>query len=137
MRDHPHLGTGWQFPVRWHRDADGAGHVATADGEQAVAQSIRLIVRTALGERVMRPEFGSTAEDQVFGTREAASCHRLAHELRTALLRFEPRAIVDRVEAVAAGDDQDNRVDVTVEFRIDPHRRPTSLVLPFYLEGNA
>jgi phage baseplate assembly protein W len=136
MSDYPHLGTGWRFPVRWHQDGDGTGRVAMVDGEDAVAQSIRLIVRTTLGERVMRPEFGSTAEDQVFGTRDAASCHRLAHELRRALLRFEPRAIVDRLEAALAGD-EDNRVEVTVEFRIDPHRRPTSLVLPFYLEGRA
>ncbi|MFE1437291.1 GPW/gp25 family protein [Streptomyces sp. NPDC058739] len=136
MSDYPHLGTGWRFPVRWHQDGDGGGHVATVDGEDAVAQSIRLIVRTTLGERVMRPDFGSTAEDQVFGIRDAASCHRLAHELRTAVLRFEPRAIVDQLEAVVAGT-EDDRVEVTVEFRIDPHRRPTSLVLPFYLEGRA
>jgi hypothetical protein len=31
----------------------------------------------------------------------------------------------------------DDQVDVTIEFRIDRHRRPNSMVVPFYLVGGA
>ncbi|MFI9550365.1 GPW/gp25 family protein [Nonomuraea endophytica] len=127
--DYPHVGTGWRFPVTW----DGAGGVPTVGGEQVVMQSIGLIVRTALGERVMRPDFGADADRHVFEPRSEQTCFRLAFEVRQALLRFEPRVIVDRVEALPAGTEE-NRIDVTIEFRIDSHRRPTSLVLPFYRE---
>ena len=61
-------------------------------------------------------------------------CHRLADDVRRALLLGEPRVIVDAVDAVAA-DGQDDRVDVDIEYRIDRHRRPNSLVVPFYLAG--
>ncbi|MGA5761797.1 GPW/gp25 family protein [Nonomuraea bangladeshensis] len=125
--DYPHLGTGWRFPVTW----SGGRAALTTSGEAAVTQAIGLIVRTALGERVMRPGFGADANRHVFEPRTPQTCYRLGFEVRQALLRFEPRIVVDRVEAVPADDD---RIDVTVEFRIDPHRRPTNLVLPFYRE---
>ncbi|WP_326642246.1 GPW/gp25 family protein [Streptosporangium sp. NBC_01755] len=127
--DYPHLGAGWRFPVTW----TGGRAALTTSGEQTVAQSIGLIVRTALGERVMRPDFGADAGRHVFEPRTQQTCYRLGFEVRQALLRFEPRIIVDRVEAIPAGTDE-NRIDVTVEFRIDSHRRPVNLVLPFYRE---
>ncbi|MFF1509280.1 GPW/gp25 family protein [Streptomyces sp. NPDC058326] len=143
MNGLPHLGAGWSFPVRWYEPVAESGspsaggvRVRTATGEDTVAQAVELVVRTAVGERVMRPDFGSTAHHHVFAASDAASCHRLAHELRTALLRCEPRAVVERLEAVADRE-ADGRVVVTVEYRTDPHRRPTNLVLPFHLEGGA
>jgi phage baseplate assembly protein W len=128
--DFPHVGTGWAFPVRWGIEAAGVG---TATGADKIVQSISLLLRTAVGSRVMRPDFGAGVDRYVFDTRSDTTCFRLAYEVRQALLRWEPRVLTDSVEAVPAGD-EDNRIDVTIQFRIDPHRRPTSLVLPFYLE---
>jgi phage baseplate assembly protein W len=97
-------------------------------------EAMRLILRTAPGARAMRPEFGAGVERHVFAPRTDEACFRLAADVRRALLLSEPRALVDRVEAVPAGDDS-GRVDVLIEFRLDRHRRPTSLVLPYYLDG--
>jgi hypothetical protein len=127
--DYPHVGTGWAFPVRWGAE----GRVDLAGGERKVMQSINLVLRTAVGSRVMRPTFGAGVDRYVFDPRTEQTCFRLAFEVRQALLLWEPRVLVDTVEATVP-DDADDRIDVLVEFRIDPHRRPSSLVLPFYLE---
>ncbi len=128
----PHVGVGWAFPVRWDR----SGAVALAQDEEEIRQAIRIILRTNLGSRVMRPTYGAGVDRYVFAPRTDPVCFRLAFDVRRALLLHEPRIIVDSVEAVPAGE-ADDRIDVSIEFRIDVHRRPSSLVVPFYLQAEA
>jgi Bacteriophage baseplate protein W len=130
MNDYPQVGRGWAFPPRWVRP----GTLVMSDGEQHIREALVVLLRTMLGSRVMRPGLGAGIDRYVFEPRTADACHRLADDVRRALLLGEPRVIVDAVSAVPAAE-TDDRVDVTVEYRIDRHRRPTSLVLPFYLEG--
>jgi phage baseplate assembly protein W len=124
------LGRGWAFPVRWN----GAG-VQLVEAEDAVRQAVGLLLRTGPDERVMRPDFGAGVDDYVFAARTTDTQYRLQEDVRRALVLWEPRVILDRVDAVL--DEEDGRIDVHLEYRIDPHRRPQSLVLPFYLEAPA
>ena len=127
--EYPHVGTGWSFPVR----CDELGRVETAGDVEKIKQSIRIILRTNIGSRVMRPTFGADVDRYVFAPRTDQVCFQLAFDVRRSLLLEEPRILVDKVEAIPAGEAED-RIDVTIEFRIDMHRRPTSLVVPFYLQ---
>ncbi len=127
--DYPHTGVGWSFPVRWQR-VDGHAAAETATGIDKVKQSMELILRTDVGERWMRPRFGSGANEFVFESLTGPATKQLANRARLALKLFEPRILLDRIEAVARPDDA--RVDIVIEFRLDRHRRPTSLVVPFY-----
>lgn len=124
---HPHVGVGWGFPVRWTA-ADG---LELSWDEQRIAEAMRLIIRCELGSRRMRADFGADADRYVFAERTEQVCARLAADVRRALLLGEPRVVVDTVTAVPAGEG-DDRIDVMIEFRVDRHRRPSSLVLPFY-----
>ena len=133
--DYPQVGRGWAFPPRWIVDkTTGAVSIETSDGAPHVREAIVVLLRTMLGSRVMRQGFGAGVDRYVFEPRTADSCYRLADDVRRALVLGEPRVIVDAVEAVPAGD-ADDRVDVTIEFRIDRHRRTNSLVVPFYLSS--
>jgi phage baseplate assembly protein W len=123
-----YLGRGWAFPVRWSRESG----VATVEAEDAVRQAVLLLLRTGVDERVMRPGFGAGVDRYVFAERTEETQFRLQEDVRRALVRWEPRVIVDLLESVI--DDEDSaRIDVRVEYRVDPHRRPQSLVFPFYL----
>lgn len=122
---YPQVGAGWAFPVRWD-----AGGLRTSAGADRIREALRILVRTGLGERVMLPTFGAGVDRFVFEARTDDVCRRLEDDVRRTVLLHEPRVIVDRVEAAAAG--ADDRIDVVVEYRIDPHRRPENLVLPFY-----
>lgn len=138
-RDYPQVGRGWAFPPRWVpvRAEDGTlvgATVAMSDGERHVAEAMRILLRTELGGRVMRPTVGAGIDRYVFEPRTSDVCYRLADDVRRALVLGEPRVIVDAVEAVPAGE-ADDRIDVRIDFRIDRHRRPTSLVLPFHVEA--
>ena len=56
------LGTGWAFPPR----LDRRGHIALAAGHDDIEEAIRIILRTPIGQRVMRPTFGSRLHELVF-----------------------------------------------------------------------
>ena len=131
VNDYPQIGIGWSFPPRW-----AGGEVVTSSGTTHLEEAIRVILRTGIGSRVMRPTLGAGVDRYVFSPRTEEVCFRLATDVERALVLWEPRIIVDRVEAVPAGE-ADDRIDVTIEYRIDRHRRPTNLVVPFYLESVA
>lgn len=132
--EYPQVGTGWAFPPRWKPNEAGL-RVATSAGADHVMEALVILLRTGLGSRVMRPGLGAGVDRYVFEPVTSDACHRLADDVRRALVLGEPRVIVDNVDAVPAGT-ADDQVEVTIEFRIDRHRRPTSLVVPFYLVGS-
>lgn len=123
--DYPQVGTGWGFPVRW----DHAG-LGDSSGQHRIEQALLLLVRTRVGERVMLPSFGAGVDRFVFELRTDDVCRRIEDDVRRTLLLYEPRVILDRIQAVPGG--ADDRIDVLLEYRIDRHRRPENLILPFY-----
>lgn len=120
------LGTGWAFPVRV-----GAGRIEAASGEEDVRQSIHLILATAKGERVMRPDFGCGIHDLVFAAVGAQLIARLRREVEDALRTYEARIEVLRVVAgttgLAAG-----RLDVKIDYRVRATNQTGNYVYPFY-----
>jgi phage baseplate assembly protein W len=123
------LGTGWQFQV----GLDERGRVAMAEHEASIRQSIWLILGTAPGERLMRPDFGCGIHDFVFAVNSAGTAGQIAHLVRMALLRWEPR--ID-VLGVAAEPDRANPtlmlIEIAYQVRLTNSRY--NLVYPFYLE---
>ena len=61
------LGVGWKFPI----DVDRRRGVAMSQYEDNIYESLIIILGTALGERVMRPDFGCAIHD----TRPATCRH--------------------------------------------------------------
>jgi phage baseplate assembly protein W len=124
-----YLGRGWSFPVRWSPATKAVDLVAA---EEDVRQAILILLRTGVDERVMQPGYGAGIDRFVFQPRSSETQFRLQQDVERALLRFEPRIIVDRVAAEPNSED-DARLDVQIDYRIDAHRRPQSLVFPFYV----
>ena len=85
------------FPVRV-----GAGAIEAVSGDEDVRQSIHLILATAKGERVMRPDFGCGIHDLVFAAVNTQLIARVRREVEDALRTYEARIEVLRV-AVATG----------------------------------
>jgi phage baseplate assembly protein W len=125
-------GSGWRFPIQ--PGADGSlGYISLDDN---VAQSVELLLRTRAGERLMRPEFGTTAPSMVFDADSEQNLFRLERALSDAVRRWEPRVEVDQVHAERdpAGE---GRVTVTVTYRILRTNTVRNLVFPYYLQSGA
>ena len=127
------LGKGWSFPVA--KD-ERAPRFAVAEDEASVEQGILIVLRTALGERVMRPDFGCAIHDLVFAPNSAATRGMAEHHVRDALLLWEPRIEVLDVTAVGS-DDQDEVLLIGVHYRVRMTDSRFNLVYPFYLNRQA
>lgn len=68
--------------------------------DRSVRQSIRIVLSTRPGERLMRPEFGAGLSRMV-GEPNTIENRRRIHDLVTrSLEKWEPRIILDRVEVL-------------------------------------
>lgn len=125
----PFLGVGTAFPMTLDPATQG---LARAQYEASVRQSILIILGTAKGERVMRPDFGCGIHDLVFANLSAATIGRVDRDVHEALLRLEPRidVIAVKVNPNAAG----NVLLIDIEYEVRATNTAFNLVYPFYLQ---
>ena len=122
------LGRGWAFPV----DLDPrTGHVATVAYEDDIRQSIMIIVQTAQGERVMRPDFGCGIHELVFAAVDSTAVQRIRSTVEAAMLRYEPRIEVLSVN-VDADATAEGELLIELEYRVRKTNQVGNLVFPFY-----
>ena len=124
-------GTGWAFPV----DTGGDGRVETASGREDVEQAIRIILGTAKGERVMRPDFGCGIHDYAFTAVDTTTLRLLETSVREALETWERRIEVEDVSTDTT-DLENGRIDIEIEYRLRRTNDRFNLVYPFYVEGS-
>ena len=127
------LGTGWKFPIV----INGRGGFSFSSEEQSVAESIWIVLSTARGERIMRPEFGCGIHDYVFAPNNASTRGAIGYQVQQALMRWEPRIDVADVR-VDDDPDQPNLLLIHVDYRIRANNAFHNLVYPFFIqEGQA
>ena len=122
------LGRGIACPLA----ADEHGALEHAAYEDSVQQSVWIILRTAKGERVMRPDFGCGIHELVFDTVTASTGGRVVSAVREALLRFEPRIDVRDVNVSPGGNGE--VLLISVDYEVRATNNVFNLVYPFYLE---
>jgi Bacteriophage baseplate protein W len=127
------LGVGWQFPVGIDVDNAAQKRFARAEYEESIKQAIQIILFTAKGERVMRPDFGCGIHELVFAPNDATTRGMAEYHVREALLLWEPRIDVLEVRAIAAGA-QDEELRISIDYRVRTTDSRFNLVYPFYLE---
>src|SRR5690606_794869 len=108
------------------------GEIALASGERDIEQSIRIILGTIPGERVMRPEFGCRAYELIFAPRNAATQGLMRYYVEEALTRWEPRIDVLAVE-ITNDPANDGVMLVEIKYRIKATHDERSIVYPFYI----
>ncbi len=123
------LGHGWKFPVAVDLDS---GRLALSEHEQDIREAIWIILSTAPGERVMRPDFGCGIHDLVFDPIGRATLGLFESSVREALTRWEPRVELIDLEIATAGADL-GRLEISLKYRVRDTNNEFNLVYPFYL----
>jgi uncharacterized protein len=129
------LGVGWSFPVGLHAEGENQGEIKLAAYEESVRQSILIILSTAKGERVMRPDFGCGIYDLVFEINSASTAGRISQSVRAALLAFETRIDVRDIQVQPQHGGE--VLLISIDYEVRATNNVFNLVYPFYLERSA
>lgn len=93
--------------------------------EEAVKESIKNLVLTDRGERLMQPFIGGNIRAMLFENNTPAVIKMIQEQIRTTIETYEPRATLIDVNVLSSIDD--NTVKVNIYFYINNIEQPISL----------
>ncbi|GAB1542733.1 GPW/gp25 family protein [Scytonema sp. NUACC21] len=129
LQEPDYIGAGLAFPLQ----VNVQGGIQISADAPNIEESIIIILRTDLGERVYRPNFGSRLSELVFEPLNTQTLLLIRLYVEEALEMWEPRIILKEVRTDP--DPIRGKVDIIIEYQ--PKNSPDirSLVYPFYLES--
>lgn len=129
MIDKSFLGTGWSFPPQFNKLS---GTVEMLSNEDDIQNSLRVLLCTRVGERLMQPGYGCNMDVLLFEPINESLITYIKDLVFTAIYYFEPRINPDNVTIEAT--EEEGTVLVTVDYTIRSTNARHNLVFPFYLD---
>jgi len=124
------LGVGWACPMSCD---ESSKDIALSRYEKDVEEAILIILKTAPGERVMRPDFGCGIHEYVFAPNNAQTAGMIRFHVEQALARWEPRIEALSV-AVKADSYRPEVLLIDIGYTVRSTDSRFNIVYPFYLE---
>ena len=121
----------WKFPVETDTMT---GRIKISESDQDIQESIRIILLTRKGERVMNPEFGCGIHDFVFDRMETTRLNMLEKEIQTALARWEPR-IGELSVSVISDKQEAEKYLIQIRYSVNATGQFFSVIHPFYVHS--
>jgi phage baseplate assembly protein W len=120
-------GRGLSHPLR----LEAAG-VSASSGARKVEESIRLILGTQYGERLMRPTFGSNLRTLAFAPNNSSTANLARYYVAEGLARWEPR--IEVLDVTVENSATQPVLVISIAYRLRATQDVHNLVYPFYLE---
>lgn len=130
IRNREYIGQGLAFPAR----INARGELSLVTGVTDIEQAIQIILGTAPGERMMRPEFGCRIHELIFAPQNATTHGLVAHYVEQALDQWEPRIALRAVD-VSADPKNDGALLIQIHYQVKDTYDERSIVYPFHLMG--
>jgi uncharacterized protein len=122
------IGSGFACPV--HISVQGSVQLSATTVN--LEESILIILRTSLGERVYRPDFGSRLAELVFEPLNVQTLLMIRLYVEEAIEMWEPR--IDLIEVRTDPDPIRGRVNIEIIYQPKNSVDQRSFVYPFYLQ---
>ena len=138
-KDDSFLGRGWAFPPAFNFEL---GTVETVAAEEDIRQSIRIIIETIPGERIMFTTFGCGIRKYVFESNDPTHMSMLKDAIYDALLYNEPRIKLEKIEIrnsnqingdLSADNQIDGKIFIHIYYKIITTNTRSNMVYPFYV----
>lgn len=123
------LGTGWAFPPSFDWRSKEATLVSQVEDIQ---QSLRILLGTVPGERVMQPAYGCGLKRMVFETINDSAATEIKDIVSKAILFFEVRITLHEVD-LDWSDIANGLLRLKLDYTVRTTNTRTNMVYPFYL----
>jgi phage baseplate assembly protein W len=130
--DQTFLGTGWSFPPEFERRAKV---VKMSSDEDDIRESLKILLSTSPGERVMQPTYGCGLKALIFENMSESTLTEIKDVIERAVLFFEPRINLEGIEVNTDGI-YDGLIKIQLDYTIRTTNTRSNMVYPYYfLEG--
>jgi phage baseplate assembly protein W len=123
------LGKGWSFPPVFDKLNLG---VRMEEDEKDIESSIRLILNTYPGERLMQPNFGCSLFRMSFESVDKGSITQIGEIIRVSLLYYEPRILFEKVELVEHNVNEGIAI-LRLIYKVIITNTRSNIVFPYYI----
>jgi hypothetical protein len=130
------MNTSQTTPVNWPLLGlpDSEGRLSYPTLEESVRQSIKIILQTNPGERVMQPGYGGGLERYLHESNTLTTRRRIRDLITTSLERWESRILLDRVD-VWEVEQRPDTVRIEIVYRLRRTNRAQQMGITLELEG--
>jgi phage baseplate assembly protein W len=125
--DKTFLGTGWSFPPEFDPISST---VKLISDEEDIKSSLEILLSTAIGERVMLPEYGCSLKQFLFEPLDTSLQSYIKEIVRSAILNFETRIKLDDLQITANADE--GMFELLLTYIIKSTNSRDNFVYPFY-----
>ena len=130
-QDKEFLGAGWSFPPTFSKRKQS---VEMLEGEEDIQSSLRILMTTQIGERVMREKYGSKVSRMIFEPMDSSQREILRMDIMDAVYLHEPRIVPKDVKVEF--DSLEGKITITLEYKVIATNTRRNFVYPFYqIEG--
>lgn len=130
MADNKFLGKGMKFPPQIN---PATGRFMVSDSAESVKESIYIILMTTIGERFLRPNFGSTLQTYTFMDVNVTNVNFMIRTLTEQILNNEPR--ISEVDITVDSVTRKGCLLVDIMYTLAQTNQTDNLVFPFYLDN--
>jgi Bacteriophage baseplate protein W len=124
------LGTGWSFPPTFTKYP--CEPVMVSD-EEDIEQSLKILLSTRHGERIMQPEYGCNLDVLLFEPINTSLIAFVKDLIEKAVLFHEPRIDLKRIE-ISIEQVLEGLLLIELDYVIRSTNSRYNLVFPFYLK---
>jgi len=127
------LGSGWAFPLRFDPRTRA---LVMSEGVEDIEESLRILLSTHPGERIMQPAYGCAIRRFAFESMSDHVLTEMRELIRRAVLFHEPRILLESVETEVL-DATSGQLLLRLNYRVRSTNTSHNLVFPYYLRGSA
>jgi Bacteriophage baseplate protein W len=122
------LGRGWSFPPNFNMSTQT---VDMTEKNDDIRNSLHILLTTTAGERVMEPKYGCNMEELLFESLDTTTKTLIKDKIRTAILYFEPRIDVTRIE-LNTQSELAGELLIEIDYVVRATNSRFNFVFPFY-----
>ena len=130
-RDKQFLGIGWGFPPEFTKFGDGI-QTKMSSNEEDIRESLKLLLSTRPGERIMQPAYGCGIHALVYEVLNESTVTEIVDMIERAILFFEPRIKLENIDVEEESEDE-GRLLLQLNYCIRTTNTRSNMVYPFYL----